>query len=140
MLLESRSEFLNEFITEGLRFSSSLYMTLIWLRVFRWVLSDPKSVKEKMNPQLGGFKDFFEDPTADNYMDCVFKEISKSYSQAGPSRSNTKRRLAKIYDSDDSDDERVLPPVPSRFLPSSDEEAEEQPKKKNAKKSKKRKI
>ena len=93
-----------------------------------------------MNPQLGGFKDFFGDPTADNYMDCVFKEISKSYSQAGPSRSNTKRRLAKIYDSDDSDDERVLPPVPSRFLPSSDEEAEEQPKKKKAKKSKKRKI
>ena len=93
-----------------------------------------------MNPQLGGFKDFFEDPTADNYMDYVFKEISKSYSQAGPSRSNTKRRLAEILDSDDSDDEKVLPPVPSRFLPSSDEEAEEQPKKKKVKKSKKRRI
>ena len=140
MLLESRSEFLNEFITEGLRFSSSLYMTLIWLRVFRWVLNDPKSVKEKMNPQLGGFKDFFEDPTADNYMNCVFKEICKSYSQAAPSKSNTKRRLDEIYDSDDTDDDRVLPPVPSRFLHSSDEEAEEQPKKKKGNKNKKRKI
>ena len=93
-----------------------------------------------MNPQLGGFKDFFEDPTADNYMNCVFKEISKSYSQATPSKSNTKRCLAEIYDSDDTDDERVLPPVPSRFLPSSDEEVEEQPKKKKGKKNKKRKI
>ena len=56
MLLESRSEFLNEFIMEGLLFSSSLYMTLIWLRVFLWDLHNPKTVKEKMNPQLEGFR------------------------------------------------------------------------------------
>lgn len=56
MLLESRSEFLNEFIMEVLLFSSSLYMTLIWLRVFLWDLHDPKTVKEKMNPQLEGFR------------------------------------------------------------------------------------
>ena len=98
MLLESRSKFLSEFIIEGLRFRSSLYKTMIWLRIFRWVLHDPKTIKEKMNPQLEGFKNFFDDPTADNYMNCVFKEISNTYSQPDPSRSNTKRCLLQNND------------------------------------------
>ena len=67
-------------------------------------------------------------------MNCIFKEISKTYSHPGQSRSNTKRCLANIYDSDDTDDERVLLSVPSRFLRSSDEKPEEEPKKKKAKK------
>ena len=53
---------------EGLRFSSTLYMTLIWLQVFRWVPDFPNTVKKMMNPQLEGFRDFFNDPTADNYL------------------------------------------------------------------------
>ena len=132
LLLESKSEFLNEFMMERLRFSSSLYMTLIWLRVFRWVLHFPDTVKRKMNPQLEGFRDFFEDPTADKYLECIFDEISKTSSQPGPSKSNVKRRLADISDSDESDDEAALPSTPSRFLPSSDGE-EEQTKHKNKK-------
>ena len=126
---------------EGLRFSSSSYMALIWLRVFRWVLDFHQSVKKKMNPQLEGFRNFFKDPTADNYLACIFEEISKTSSQAAPSNPNTKRRLADILDSDDGDDEATLPAIPSRFLPSSDDEEEDTKcKKKKAKKNKKHKI
>ena len=85
-----------------------------------------------MNPQLEGFRDFFNDPTADNYLKCIFDEIWKTSSQAGPSKSNTKRRLADIIDSDKSDDKAVLPPIPHRF-PESSHEKEEQVKQKKKK-------
>ena len=110
---------------EGLRFSSSLYMTLIWLQVFRWVPDFPNTVKKMRNPQLEGFRDFFNDPTADNYLQCIYQEISKISSQIGPWKSNIKRCSADIIDSDESDDEAALPPIPSRFLASSDKEEQE---------------
>ena len=110
---------------EGLGFSSLLYMALLWLRIFQWILDFPMSVKKKMNPQLEGFRDFFNDPTADNYLKCIFDEISKTSSHAGPSKSNIKRHLADIIDSDESDNEAALPPIPRRFPESSDEKEEQ---------------
>ena len=73
-----------------------------------------------MNPQLEGFQDFFNDPTADNYLQCIFDEISRTSSQASPWKSNVKTHLADIIDSDESDDDDVLPPIPRKFLASSD--------------------
>ena len=78
-----------------------------------------------MNPQLEGFWDFFEDPTAYKYLECIFDEISKTSSQPAPSNSNIKRHLADIIDAYENDDEAALPSIPSRFLPSSDEEEEQ---------------
>ena len=121
---------------EDLRFSSSLYMTLIWLRIFWWVSDFLESVKKKMNPQLEGFSNFFKDPNADNYLEWIFKEIEKPSSQAGSSKPNIQRRLAAgILDSHDDDEEMALPAIPSRFLPNSDkEEILTKSKMKNAKK------
>ena len=111
---------------EGLCFSSSLYMTLIWQRVFWWVIDFPNSVKKKMNPQVESFRDFFNDLTADDsYLQCIFEEISKTSSRAGPWESNIKRCLADIIQSDKSDDEAALSPISSRFLASSDVEEEQ---------------
>ena len=59
LLVESKSEFLEEFIFEGLRFSSSMYLCLIWLRIFWYILRNPGDVKKKLNPTLLSFADFF---------------------------------------------------------------------------------
>ena len=69
LLIKLKSKFLNKFIMKGLRFSSSLYIPLIWLQTV-----EKKTVEKKMN------WDFFIDPTADNYLQCIFEEIAKTSS------------------------------------------------------------
>lgn len=74
LLIKLKSKFLNKVIMKGLRFSSSLYIPLIWLRIFWWNPDFPQTVEKKMN------WDFFIDPTADNYLQCIFEEIAKTSS------------------------------------------------------------
>ena len=62
-LVESKSEFLEEFMLEGLQFSSSMYLCLIWLHIFRYVLQNPKDIKKKLSPMLTSFGAFFSNPT-----------------------------------------------------------------------------
>ena len=76
-LVESKSEFLEEFILEGLRFSSSMYLSLIWLRIFRYVLKNPNEIKKKLNPMLTSFAEFFRNPTRDNYVEGLLNDMSK---------------------------------------------------------------
>ena len=110
LLLQSRGAFFNEFIMEGLRFSSSLYLMLIWLRVFQWVLNNPNSVKEKLNPSLANFRSFFEDPSADTYIEGIIRHMTNNeQQQVAPTRSSGKRRLAELADSDDDDEDINLP-------------------------------
>ena len=55
MLLEAlkklvccKSAFLNAFVEEGLKFSSSLYLLLIWMRVLKFVFENPIEVSKNM--------------------------------------------------------------------------------------------
>ena len=43
-----RKQYVRLFIEEGLRFSSSLYLMLIWMRVFQWILDKPDKVIEEI--------------------------------------------------------------------------------------------
>ena len=62
---------------EELQFSSSMYLCLIWLQIFRYVLKNPNNVKEKLNPMLTSFADFFNNLTRDNYVEGVMNDMSK---------------------------------------------------------------
>ena len=43
-----KSAFLNAFVEEGLKFSSSLYLLLIWMRVLKFVFENPIEVSKNM--------------------------------------------------------------------------------------------
>ena len=102
LLLQSKGAFFDEFIMEGLRFSSSLYMMLIWLRAFQWVLNDPNSVKEKLNPSLTNFRSFFDNHSADTYIEGIIRHMTNNEQQCvAPTRLSGKRKLADLADSDD---------------------------------------
>ena len=99
---ESKSEFLEEFMLEGLGFSSSMYLYLIWLHIFWYVLKNPKDVKKRLNPMLTSFGDFFNNPTRDNYVKGLLNDMSKL--AITPKKQYTaKRKLSKLVDSDDSE-------------------------------------
>ena len=89
---------------EGLRFTSSLYTMLIWLRGFQWVLNNPKSVKEKLNPTLTNFRSFFDDPSAVTYIGKIIRHMAQNELQRlPPTKSLGKRRLAELLNSDEDD-------------------------------------
>ena len=89
---------------EGLRFTSSLYTMLIWLRGFQWVLNNPKSVKEKLNPTLTNFRSFFDDPSAVIYIEKIIRHMAQNELQRlPPTKSLGKRRLAELLNSDEDD-------------------------------------
>ena len=89
---------------EGLRFTSSLYTMLIWLRGFQWVLNNPKSVKEKLNPTLTNFRSFFDDPSAVTYIEKIIRHMAQNELQRLPTtKSLGKRRLAELLNSDEDD-------------------------------------
>ena len=46
--VESESAFFNAFLEEGLRFSSSLHLCLIWIRVLKHVLQNPKEAADHL--------------------------------------------------------------------------------------------
>ena len=95
---------------EGLRFCSSLYMMLIWLRAFQWVLNNPKCVKEKLTPTLTNFRSFFDDPSADMYREDIIRQMANAEKRVALTKSSGKRRLAKLLDSDEEDDINLLGP------------------------------
>ena len=134
---KSKSEFLEEFMLEGLRFSSSMYLCLIWLRIFWYVLKIPKDVKKRLNPMLTSFGDFFNNPTRDNYVEGLLNDMSKL--PITPKKQYTARRkLSKLVDSDGSDLD--LPYVPPPVSSDDEDEIPQSPKKKKCKKQKKSKM
>ena len=138
LLVESKSEFLEEFIFEGLRFSSSMYLCLIWLRIFRYILQNPEDVKKKLNPTLLSFADFFQHPTRDSYIEGLMNFMSKLTIKPNKPYA-AKRKLCEIADSDDSDNTDMPYVSPPHF--SDDEDEMPAPiKKKKSRKHKKSKI
>ena len=133
-LVEWKSKFLEEFIMEGLRFNSSMYLSLIWLEIFRNVLKNPRDVKKKLNPILISFADFFNNPTRDNYVQGLINDMSKL--TITPQKHYTvKRKLSESAEFDDSEQDMAYI---YQAISSNDEiEMPEPPKKKKSKKNKK---
>ena len=74
-------------------------MMLIWLPAFHWVLNNPNGVKERWNTSLTNFRSFFDDPTADIYIEVIIRHISNNEQQrVTPTRSLGRRRLAELVD------------------------------------------
>ena len=108
LLVESKSKLLEEFIFEGLRFSSSMYLCL---RIFRYILRNPEDVKKKLNPTLLSFADFFQPPTRDNYIEGLMSSMSKlTIKPNKPYPAKTK--LYELADSDDNDTNMAYVPLP----------------------------
>ena len=100
-----RKQYVCLFIEEGLRFSSSLYLMLIWMRVFQWVLDKPDKVIEEMASNLPNFKNFYKPPSTDHYIEGLIESLKSMGTLSIPSPSGPKRRLADIHDSTESEDE-----------------------------------
>ena len=71
-----KKKYIREFREEGLRFSSSMYLALIWVRVFQWVLDNPEEVSKKLSSGLPHFKKFSRSPSTDNYIEGLMESIN----------------------------------------------------------------
>ena len=100
-----RKQYVRLFIEEGLRFSSSLYLMLIWMRVFQWILDNPDKVIEEMASNLPNFKQFYKSPSTDHYIQGLIESFKSMGISSIPTPSGPKRRLADIHDSTESEDE-----------------------------------
>ena len=103
-----------ESMLEGLRSSPLMYLCLIWLRIFCYVLKNPKGVKKKLNPMLTSFGDFVNNPTRDKYVEGLMNDMSEL--TVTPKKQYTaKRKLSELADSDDSEPDMayVASPVSS---------------------------
>ena len=104
----SKLAFLNAFIEEGLKFSSLLYLLLIWIRVLKFVFENPIEVSKHMVnvPFFGGFQKL---PTCEHYIDGLDKSMAGLSVSPAPVTPKTKRRLVEIADSEEEEEE-VEPP------------------------------
>ena len=47
-----KKKYIHNFIEEGLWFSSSMHLLLIWMRVFQWILDKPDEVNKELSSNL----------------------------------------------------------------------------------------
>lgn len=111
--MESESAFFNAFLEEGLRFSSSLYLCLIWIRVLKHVFQYPKEAADHLiNHPF--FKEFVAKPSTETYIDGLCESL-RSVCIGSPVRlPKAKRRLSDMLDTDDeteSDTETTAPSI-----------------------------
>ena len=108
----SKSAFLVAFIEEGLKFSSSLYLMLIWIRVLKFVLENPAEVNKQM-VNVPFFGKFQKMPTADNYIDCLVRSIAGLNITSAPDAPRVMRRLVELGDSE-NEEEQEEAPIPKK--------------------------
>ena len=112
--VESESAFFNAFLEEGLRFSSSLYLCLIWIRILKHVFQNPKEAADHLiNHPF--FKEFVARPSTETYIDGLCESL-QSICIGSPVRlPSAKRRLSEILDQETSDEETAsdtsAPPI-----------------------------
>ena len=70
----SKSAFFNAFIQESLRFSSCLYLYLIWICTLRHVFENPKEAVEYLKSHPF-FKEFVSSPSTDAYIDALCNSL-----------------------------------------------------------------
>ena len=67
--MESESTFFNAFLEEGVRFSSLLYLMLIWIMVLKFIFQNPIEVAEKMKTLHPFSQNFLQKRTMEAYID-----------------------------------------------------------------------
>ena len=97
----SKLEFFNAFVEEGLKFSSSLYLLLIWVRVRRFVFQNPAEVSEHM-VNVPFFSTFQKALTCEHYIDALVQSKAGLLILQPATPANTKRGLVEI-DSEEGD-------------------------------------
>ena len=130
--VESESAFFNAFLEEGLRFSSSLHLCFIWIRVLKHVFQNPKEAADHLINHP--FQEIWSRPSTEAYIDGLCKSL-QSVSIGSPVRLSTaKRRLSEILDEETVSDEtgsdtgRTPPPMKkSRVMWHSDSEEDALP-------------
>ena len=88
---------------EGFKFSSSLYLLLIWVRVLRFVFENPSKISEHM-VNVPFFHEFQKSPTCENYIDALVNSMAGLSMSAPPTPASAKRRLVDIQDSEEEED------------------------------------
>ena len=98
--VESESAFFNAFLEEGLRFSSSLYLCLIWIRILKHVFQYPKEAADHlMNHPF--FKEFVAKPSTETYIDRLCESLQSVCIGSPVSFPKAKRRLSEMLDTED---------------------------------------
>ena len=104
MLFESA--FFHAFVEEGLRFSSSLYLCIIWIRVLRHVFENPKEAAEYLKSHPF-FKEFVSRPSTDAYMDGLCASLQSICIGSPVVWSAEKHRLSEMLMDESSSDEEI---------------------------------
>ena len=108
----SKSPFFEAFIEKGLKFTSSLYLMLIWIRFLKFLFHKLDEVNKQMK-NVPFFDKFQKSPTADNCMDALIASMGKLQIVQRQEIVGAKRRLMELADSN-SEEEQVEEPVPKK--------------------------
>ena len=109
----SESAFFNAFIEKGLRFSSSLYLCLIWIRVLRHVFENPKEAVEYLKSHPF-FKEFVIRPSTDAYINGLCDSLQSVCIGSPVKRSSEERRLSNMLLDESSTDEEPREETPRK--------------------------
>ena len=118
--MTSESAFFHAFLEEGLRFSSSLYLCLIWIRVLRHVFENPNEAAEYLKSHTF-FKEFVSRPSTDAYVDGLCNSLQSICIGSPVIRSTENRRLSEML-MDESSSDNEIPGKKSRVTFQSESE------------------
>ena len=104
----SKPAFFQVFIEEGLKFTSSLYLMLIWIQVLKFILGNPMEVGKQM-VNVPFFDKFQKTQTTDNYVDGLVRSMAGLKISATPERPAVTRSLAEMEDSEEEEETEILP-------------------------------
>ena len=74
--LEANDEFLDRFVSESFKVSSSMQLTMAWLRVGRFVAMNPTWVASNMGPEAAPL--FVRQKTYGSYLDNIIETMAKT--------------------------------------------------------------
>ena len=94
--VESEPAFFNTFLEEGLRISSSLYLTLIWVRVLKYIFQNTSQVVGKMKKSHPCFQEFLRKKTTEAYVDGLCESLKSICIGSPVKKPSAKRRLSDI--------------------------------------------
>ena len=100
----SEPGFFNVFLEEGHRFSSSLYLCLIWIWVLKHVLEDPNEAEEKL--QNDPIKKFASRLSTDAYIDGWCSSLESNCIGCSVKQPSGKRKLSEILLEENSSNEQ----------------------------------
>ena len=98
--VESESPFFNAFLEEGLKFSASLYLCLIWIRILKHVFEYPNQAPDHLGNHPF-FKEFVARPSAETYIDGLRESLQSICIGSPVVLPRPKRRLSEILESED---------------------------------------